>query len=56
MRKERLEAFSDGVLGIIITVMILEIKVPASGIYILVALIWLVPDRRIEVIFKNEEK
>ena len=56
MRKERLEAFSDGVLAIIITVMILEIKVPAGGIYILVALIWLVPDRRIEVIFKNEEK
>jgi uncharacterized membrane protein len=28
----------------------------AGGIYILVALIWLVPDRRIEIIFKNEEK
>jgi uncharacterized membrane protein len=27
-----------------------------GGIYILVALIWLVPDRRIEIIFKNEEK
>jgi uncharacterized membrane protein len=26
MRKERLEAFSDGVLAIIITVMILELK------------------------------
>ena len=28
MRKERLEAFSDGVLAIIITIMILEIKIP----------------------------
>jgi uncharacterized membrane protein len=28
MKKERLEAFSDGVLAIIITIMILEIKVP----------------------------
>ena len=28
----------------------------AGAIYILVALIWIVPDKRIEVIFKNEEK
>jgi uncharacterized membrane protein len=28
----------------------------AGGIYILVALIWLVPDKRIEIIFKNEEE
>lgn len=28
MRKERLEAFSDGVIAIIITIMVLEIKVP----------------------------
>ncbi len=28
----------------------------AGGIYILVALIWIVPDKRIEVIFKNEEE
>jgi uncharacterized membrane protein len=27
----------------------------AGAIYILVALIWLIPDRRIELIFKNEE-
>ncbi len=27
----------------------------AGGIYVLVALIWLVPDKRIESIFKNEE-
>ncbi|HXU65396.1 MAG TPA: TMEM175 family protein, partial [Polyangia bacterium] len=29
MNKGRLEAFSDGVLAIIITVMVLELKVPA---------------------------
>ena len=28
MRKSRLEAFSDGVLAIIITIMVLELKVP----------------------------
>jgi len=28
MNKNRLEAFSDGVLAIIITIMVLEIKVP----------------------------
>lgn len=31
MNKTRLEAFSDGVLAIIITIMILEIKVPAGS-------------------------
>jgi uncharacterized membrane protein len=31
MRKERLEAFSDGVLAIIITIMVLEIKVPSGA-------------------------
>lgn len=30
MRKSRLEAFSDGVLAIIITIMVLELKVPHS--------------------------
>ncbi len=99
MGKSRLEAFSDGVIAIIITIMVLEMKVPrsdsiealaplvpvflsyvlsfvyvgiywkgklspivyvlailsafwsqwiAQSLYVLVALIWLVPDRRIE--------
>ena len=32
MEKNRLEAFSDGVLAIIITIMILELKQPAGGL------------------------
>ena len=28
MRKERLEAFSDGVIAVIITIIVLEMKVP----------------------------
>jgi len=32
MTKSRLEAFSDGVLAIIITIMVLEIKVPENGV------------------------
>jgi len=31
MKKGRLEAFSDGVLAIIITIMVLELKVPHEG-------------------------
>jgi len=31
MNKARLEAFSDGVLAIVITIMVLELKVPAGG-------------------------
>ena len=31
MKKSRLEAFSDGVMAVIITIMVLELKVPQSG-------------------------
>jgi len=30
MEKNRLEAFSDGVIAIIITIMVLELKMPAT--------------------------
>ena len=40
MTKERFEAFSDGVMAIIITIMVLEIKVPSGvkieDIYVLI--------------------
>ncbi len=56
MGKNRLEAFNDGVIAILITIMVLELKVPHGDdlatlrllIYVLVALMWLAPDRRIE--------
>jgi len=81
MGKNRLEAFSDGVIAIIITIMVLEIKAPhgdefsalkdwkgklsivlyapgiatsfwlpalSQGIYVFVALMWLIPDKQIE--------
>jgi uncharacterized membrane protein len=67
MGRTRLEAFSDGVIAILITIMVLELKIPQgsdwaalrevlpvflpyllSFVYIAVALMWLVPDRRIE--------
>src|SRR5512141_3069478 len=31
MRKTRLEAFSDGVIAILITIMVLELKIPGGG-------------------------
>ena len=95
MGKGRLEAFSDGVIAIIITIMVLEMKVPhgheaaalapllpvflcyvlsfvyvgiywnyiatlwsswaAQAIYVAVALLWLVPDRRIERALRQRE-
>ena len=68
MSKGRLEAFSDGVIAIIITIMVLELAIPsvsvflyaiavplafanrwlALGLYVAVAVMWLIPDRRIE--------
>ena len=58
MTKGRLEAFSDGVIAILITIMVLELKVPHGAelsdlrpllpIFLTYGLIWLVPDRRIE--------
>jgi hypothetical protein len=45
METNRLEAFSDAVLAIIITI--------AGCIYIGVALIWLVPDRRVEKVLHS---
>jgi TMEM175 potassium channel family protein len=53
MAKNRLEAFSDGVLAIIITVMVLELKRPDSSQFsalwaLAPILLWLAPDRRIE--------
>ncbi len=62
MEKSRLEAFSDGVIAIIITIMVLEMKAPDGAdwaalkpvvpvflkLFVIVALVWLIPDRRIE--------
>lgn len=33
MGKGRLEAFSDGVIAVIITIMVLELRVPQLGLY-----------------------
>jgi len=40
MSKTRLEAFSDGVIAIIITIMVLEMKVPAKPDIALLAKVW----------------
>ena len=47
MEKNRLEAFSDGVLAIIITIMVLELKQPVAFIAVaVVSCWWIVPERR----------
>ena len=81
----RLEAFSDGVIAIILTIMVLELKVPhgadlaallplcsvfvsyvlsfvyvgiywvSEALYVTVALVWLIPDRRIESVLPRGE-
>jgi uncharacterized membrane protein len=57
MGKGRLEAFSDGVIAIIITIMVLEMKVPhgayldsriSMALYAAIAALWFIPDRRFE--------
>jgi len=51
MNKARMEAFSDGVIAISITMMELEMKVPHGSAWKEFAplrLMWFVPDRRIE--------
>ncbi len=70
MQKNRLEAFSDGVLAIIITIMVLELKVPheveLSALKPMLPLflsyllgfiyIWFIPDRRIERVLEKREQ
>jgi len=56
MSKNRMEAFSDGVLAIIIAAAIpLALLSPLFScfLYVLVAILWLVPDRRIEGVLKG---
>ena len=57
MEKGRVEAFSDGVIAIIITIMVLELEAPHAPDWAalqalmpvsVVALMWLIPDRRFE--------
>ncbi len=40
MKKSRLEAFSDGVIAIIITIMVLELRVPHEPTLAALALLW----------------
>lgn len=40
MNKGRLEAFSDGVIAIIITIMVLELKVPHEATFAALAPLW----------------
>jgi uncharacterized membrane protein len=42
MGKTRLEAFSDGVIAIIITIMVLELKVPHGADFRVLIPLWLV--------------
>jgi uncharacterized membrane protein len=55
MSKHRLEAFSDGVIAILITIMVLELRTPYAA-YTAVALMWLIPDRRVERALTGEHE
>ena len=48
MSKGRLEAFSDGVIAIIALALAFVIPWASGALYVLVVLIWLLPDQRIE--------
>ena len=53
MNKNRLEAFGDGVIAINVIFFCEWISI---GLYILVAIIWFIPDTRIERLFEDERK
>ena len=51
MTNERINAFSDGVIAILTIPLAFVNQLFSDAIYVFVALMWLVPDRRIEQLF-----